>query len=852
MLKRIYILIVVACMCLCACEQEITNAYEKTYTLELSRDTVVFNVGGGRKSVEIKTSQAWWAYTDNTKETWYSVQDFHDADGYDMLTIATDSCTELSTREATFTINAGDQYTAELCVIQLGNDPYIYLDYDSIGIDKEKANFTLNFVSNIEFEIKNSADWVSLSDTKSLKEGELKIAISKNETGNERIALIEFKQTDGDYSQLLQIVQGAEFSDYSPVDAADAPGNLQIDILSGSYVGSLTSGDFNNTFDGDLNTSAVVTVEGTTTVQFNYTVDCGGYPLDYMVFYPSSGGSAMFISSIKGRRAGEEVFVSLKAQVSLSATNATTITPTTVYDDLEEIQINYLYSGAYYRTIYCAEIGLYTRAMRYDNIFTDKTFSELLPEVTMDDILQMDDLFYANIAKHLYNKTYPAERILDLEPIQQERTTAKINGASLYEHATGIYFNAGEEAMVFCDDFSGTAPSLTVLNSSGETSYTLSSGANKLSIAESGKVYVNNPSAVKLHIASGTIEGTFAMDNLSAIASLEGSSTNVVDIYGDAVHVITPLSFAQGNADKLSAFNANIGQLMDAAQTFYGVKEGTYAVSSKLGFYIDAENASLETVVNLNSAELDAVVNFDGAYNASIFSVLEKVGNAYEPYLNKLWGIDGVTSKLFALAYFYETQGTSLVKSNDYYASAVQEIMVEGTSYGNASEWTRVVPLWQLYHYLKNASGIDDYYAQMCAKEKAKTSVGTYTSEILTYTNQITGDEFKDFFYKWNMGGSVSATPTTGGLAYYNEDNLAIFQGMGALAPGIFYASLAKPIFTDYENMVAFEFYNAGFLAHVALYKSGNSYSVTWDKYNTKMKVKVVGPSGESAEPTYY
>ncbi|MFV0289602.1 MAG: hypothetical protein ACK5IJ_01690 [Mangrovibacterium sp.] len=851
MLKNINILIVAVLMCLCACEQNITNVYEKTYTLELSRDTVVFNVGGGRKSVEIKTSQEWWEYTETENETWYSVQDFHDADGYDMLTISTDSCTELSNRETVLTINAGDQYTAQLHIIQLGNEPYIHMNLDSITLDCDTMVLNLKYVSNIDFDIENVPNWITMEKQRLLEEDVLNLSIWKNKTGEERIAEIILKQTDGDYQKTLWIKQLAELSEYNPIDVGNAAGNLQIDILSGTFVGSTTSGDFNNTFDGDLTTSAVITKPDTENCQFNYTIDCKGYPLDYMVFYPSTGGSAMLISAIKGRKAGTDEFVSLKGMVSLSATAATTIVPTEIHDDLEEIQIQFMSSGAYYRTIYCAEIGLYTRAMRYDNIFTDKTYSALLPDVTMTEILNIDDVFYRNIAKHLYNGTYQAERILDLEAIQQERTTSKINGASLYEYATGIYFAAGEEVMVFCGDFSGTAPALTVLNESGTSAYTLSAGANKFTIAQGGKVYVNNPTAVKVHIAAGTLEGKFTIDELSSLSNVENETSDVIDIFGDEVHVITPLAFAQTNAPLWNTFNEKVGQIIDAAKVFYGVNEGTYKVESKLGFYIAPEGGSLSTLVNLNAAELNAVCNFDGTYNADVFSVFEKVGNAYEPYLNKLWGIEGVTSKLFALTYFYENKGTSIVKNNDYYALAVQDIIVNNITYAKTtSEWSRVVPLWQLYHYLKNDSGIDDYYAQMCNKEKAKTTVGTYTSEILTYTNQITGANFNDFFYKWNMGGSVSATPTTGGLAYYNEDNLSVYQEMGTLVPGKFYTSLKMLL--SYKNMVAIEFYNAGFLAHVALYKSGTSYSVSWDKYSTNMKVKVVGPSGESAEPAYY
>lgn len=856
MLKNTSILLLLAILSFYACEQTITNAYEKNYTLELSRDTVVFNVGGGQKSVEILTNQEWWEYTDNDNGSWYSVKDFHDADGYEMLTISTDSCTELATQEATLTINAGDKYSTKLHIIQLGNDPHIYIGYDSITIDKDTAVFELNYVSNVKFEIENTAPWITVKQTKSLEENSLQLYIQKNETAAERQGEIIFKQTDGDYTQKLHITQLAELSDYKPFDPESIKGNKLIPVLSGKASTVGEGYDIAAAFDGDTATYFQTGwEEKPNSLELNFTVDLGTDLLNYIVYYPSrlAADQAIKIAQVKYRKKGEENFTNM-TMAMLDQNKPTMITPAAPIAEVEEVKFSvmqsYAEAGLTAYAASCAEVEFYTNSVLYEQIFTDITCSELLPTVSMKEILNIDDMFYRNIAKHLYNGTYQVERIVDVEAIQQDRKVAKINKASLYEYATGIHVDAGEEVVVFCGE-TAQAPSLMVLNSSKKTAYPLIEGVNKLAITTSGKVYVNNPSDVKIHIAGGNTQGILALEDLSSLVAPEDDDTNVVDVYGNNTHLIMPTLFAKAEAEQLPVFNENMTKIIDAAKVFYGVKEGEYQSKSRLGFYLDEESDSLETLVNLNKKEFDAVCQTDGSYNEIIFSVLEKVGSAYEPYLNKLWGVEGTSSKLFALAYFYENNDLSIVKDKDYYAQAVQDIIVSNRKYNDAeSDWSKVVPLWQMYHIMKNAYSISDYYAQLCALEKAKSSAGNYTTDLLNFTNQVSGENFNDFFFKWNMGGKASAEPAIAGLAYYNEDNLSIYQEMGALVPGRFFQN-AKMLIA-YKNMVAIEFYNAGFLAHVALYKPGNRYMVAWDKYDKSMKVKVVGPSGESAEPIYF
>ncbi len=856
MTKYICTLLILALAVLSACEQKITNAYEKEYTLELSRDTLVFNVGVGMKSVEIKTNQDWWEYTNNDDEDWYLVKDFHDADGYNMLTISVDSCAELSNRKSSLTINAGNQYTAKLFIIQLGNEPYIHIADSLITTDKDTAVLDINYVSNMEFDISDVPSWVKIEKTEINNEEVLRMLVSRNETGAERSAQINLSQKDGNYSRILTLIQLSDFSDYEPSDAQSVKGNKQIPIISASASSVALDSDINSAFDGNLDTYFQTNWQETEPLELNFVINPGDDLLNYIIYYPSqalaANAQSIKVAQVMVRKAGEENFTNVR-MATFSKDAPTVITPTSPLANIEEVKFKVMMTHAETGSIpavSCAEIEFYTTSTLYPNIFTDLTCSEILPTVSMEEILNIDDSFYRNIAKHIYNGTYQSERILDLEAIQQDRIKSKINNASLFEHATGIYFNTEDEHVIFCGEFTGTAPSVMILNQSGLVSYSLIEGINKIATNTGGRVYINNPRGVKIHVAGGVAQKSIEIGEINTISEISFEENEVIDIYSQNAHIITPIAFAKENIENLSLFDEKISSVIAQAKAFYGVNEGAYKVESKLGFYIGEEPLGLETLVNLSGSEMLTLCNFEDEYNDVVLSVFERVGNAYEPYLNKFWGVNGASSKLFALAYLYENNNISVVKDKELYSSAIQEIIVANYNYLEAeNEWSKVVPLWQIYHYLKNAEGINDYYAQVCNLVKQKSTTSSYTNELLTYTKQITGINFDDFFYKWNMGGKQSTEPVTGALPYYVEDNLSAFQAMAPLSPGRLFTSTG--LLYSYQNVVAIEIYNAGFLAHVETNISGNRHILDKNKYSKNMKVRVIGATGESQEPLY-
>lgn len=853
MLKKIYILLTLVCLITLSvsCEQSFSDTTLVKYNLELSRDTLLFDVDGGMKSVEILTEQDEWEVVYDGA-SWLQSTEFRDADGHEVITITADKSNSLENRESVLTVKAGP-YTKELRVIQIGKKPAIMVETENVSVDKEAAIVDVPYVANIDFTVVNSSSWITTELMENSDGKFVRLKIAKNETGNAREYGIMLNQVGGDVSAIIAVTQSATLSNYVPEDVKAVTGNKKIPVLSATASSELANYDITKSFDGKYNTYFQSDYQETGTISFTYKLNAGTDMLNYIVYYPSEEAKTQSLKSAKiyVKKVGESTFT-LVTSTTFDQLATKVISFDNPIENVDEIKFEvvstYAATGSV-PSVSCAEVEFYTSAVIYDNIFTDMTYSALLPNVTMDDVLNINNVFYRNIAKHLLNDTYENGRILQCTPIQGDRLNAKVNKASLYENATGIYVEANSEVVVFCGKLTGAAPSIKVLNTTGSVEYSLKEGVNKIVVSRNGKLYVNNPTAIKIHIPSGIYEGIFDSSNINNIQNLTLRDNNVVDIVTDNYHIIAPLDYAKTFLSNITTAKTNLDKFILQAKSFYGVNSGTYMVNSKLGIYLSKQAADVNSMVNITTNELEAVKAYTTGNNATIVGVLEKIGEAYEPYVNRAWAISGVTAKLFAMDYLYANGLTSIAKLNGLYPTAFQNILVADYNYASVSDnWSKVVPLWQLNHYFKQVLGVPDYYAQLTKKVKALASVNTdYTVHLKAFTNEVANVNFKTFYEAWNMG-TATVNPTTlcpGALHYYIEDNKALYVTLPALITGSYMVLGGKPTLVSYKNVTAIEVYNAGFLAYVEPYQVGTTLKVNMTNFQSNMKIVAVGANGD-------
>ncbi len=510
--------------------------------------------------------------------------------------------------------------------------------------------------------------------------------------------------------------------------------------------------------------------------------------------------------------------------------------------------------------VYSEDLYIIQRGSKplYSELFTDFSCSELKPEVKQSDIDKIEDELYRKLATELLNGTYEKGRILSPIPLFSDRDELKINSFSLLNHATGIYFEKGVNQLVLCGDYGDKAPELMVIGESGSLSYQLMEGENVLDIVSGGKVYINNSTNVNINITGGDFEGKIPISDLSNITNWEYKDENLVDIVGNSTHLILPVAYAQRHIEKLRDFMTNIDSLGGEAQKFYGAE----AINAKLSMYLGEQPLDIDNLFHLSFNEFEEMCNFQGTYSAQSFSILEKLGSAFEPYLDgKLWGIEGVSSKLFPLSFFSNegifilSDASVMQREQNYYEEAVETILLTDLSYEEVeSEWLRTVPLWQLHHYFKNSMDTPtELYAEMSKGARSNNPSGSYVDYLAEFLNSFTGEDYNAFFNKWKMKDASTADLSKESLVYYTEDTQHIFADKLSLSKGMFMTIASRPTLFRWGNYTAAEVYEGEKLVYVELFYpdklvNGVLFKIDYEQFDSAMKIRVIGGENQMME----
>ena len=184
--------------------------------------------------------------------------------------------------------------------------------------------------------------------------------------------------------------------------------------------------------------------------------------------------------------------------------------------------------------------------------FADGLCSRLRPGISSAAIKKMEDPVYRQIAEGLKSGTYSAYRIQEYEPYPVLKTVAKKLKTSQYsqfENPTGIYFQEGEEAVVFLENPGKEPVKLRIQNfgiEGGKHEYVLQEGENRFVVANRGLAYVSyytdNASApkVRVHIATGAVNGYFDRNKNSAAdwkKILKNTVCDILDIRGNRIQL---------------------------------------------------------------------------------------------------------------------------------------------------------------------------------------------------------------------------------------------------------------------------------------------------------------------------
>ena len=162
-------------------------------------------------------------------------------------------------------------------VMQLQKDA-ILVQGSEVQLSHEAGVFILEIGSNVSYEVRTSADWLTLSQTRAFEEKELVFAYTANPTAAERTATITL--TDGTITQFVDVVQGCDMAEYV-LSFTHENSLMKLPSLSGeNLTGTIFWGDGQQETLGMTDTHQYVS-SGNWNVQMEFVGSSNGVEIEF-------------------------------------------------------------------------------------------------------------------------------------------------------------------------------------------------------------------------------------------------------------------------------------------------------------------------------------------------------------------------------------------------------------------------------------------------------------------------------------------------------------------------------------------------------------------------------------------
>lgn len=213
------------------------------------------------------------------------------------------------------------------------------------------------------------------------------------------------------------------------------------------------------------------------------------------------------------------------------------------------------------------------------DLFADRTFLRLKPGIGAARVDAMANPVLRNVARELRAGRFRPEARLRIcqpfEPVNSLSARLKTSGYSQFENPTGIWFEAGEDAVLSVGPTKDQKIAMRVCDfgrQGGDKTYALTEGVNVVKIANAGLAYIRyhtdawqTASPIGVGILSGKVNGVFdpvTQTNEDWKRMLAGAVCEVVDIYGPQVQLVFPVAemrqWCPENGRELSALYERI------------------------------------------------------------------------------------------------------------------------------------------------------------------------------------------------------------------------------------------------------------------------------------------------------
>lgn len=421
----------------------------------------------------------------------------------------------------TLSITAGDIFNATFS--SSGKAPSLIVAKTEVQAGYLDTLLAIGIRSNVQFTVTPKADWVTVVG---VKKGNLSLRLSENELDTERVAQVEVKAEGSTLTRMIRITQAKS----NP--ASFVKGDFRVKVSSATATDAQSGNEIAKSYDANYSTLYHSSWGGGTlpvTLTYNFT----NVPkIDYLVYHPRTDGAsngnfnAIEVAYKLSGAAGYVVHDNYTLNGSSSAYKISfgegLVNPTS-------IRIKVISGAGNFAS--CSEMEFYVKNTNNEailSLFADPLCTTLKPGVTESQIDALVNPFTRKLARAIFSGTYNKEfRVNEFEAfptVNESSSWMRTSGYNSFENPTGIYFEAGDEVIVFVENTGNEAVSLKIQNQvpgeSGSSTVPLSNGINKVVATHKGQAYLNYYTAnwktapkVKLHFAMARVTGYFDLDN---------------------------------------------------------------------------------------------------------------------------------------------------------------------------------------------------------------------------------------------------------------------------------------------------------------------------------------------------
>lgn len=855
-----------------SCSADYSDVFEEG-DFRLSSSKLLFKPTGKVLTLEVGGAYDWDVDTLNTGD-WCSVVPVYRHNGRDYVSVYVESNTGIETRETTFDVVS--QYDRKtITVSQLGSEPAILFNKeDVLHCGKMKTVIDVLVLSNIDFTIELDKDWIKIERPYVNEETPVRFLIEENMTGKVRDGLILFKQVDGDYFTSIQIVQSDGVEEYKQGDITGLAGNKKLKVIRANASSFIEGKPVELSFDGDKIShyqSEWQDINDPVVLEYHFE---GEESIDYIVYHPYVSDSKKLFGTteIWTKSEGEE-YVKRKTHDFVGENTQTVMFDGKIMKP-ESVKFVVKKGGdpneKKYLVVACAEMEFYASTVHYPEIFTDRSYSVLKDGVTLDQILNMEDEFFRTIAEHLYHKTYPQARVRKYEayphPGSSNYTTEPF---SLLDNATGISVVQGDTIVLMVDNLKGQQVYLTVVAPGqaglAHRDIVLTEGITKLPMSQDGLLYVKyftgmykTAEPVTIHIAGGKVNGSYDVqrhteqEGMDALRYAEGK---YFDLLGKYTHLIFPTEALRTRTSSLKALLDKYDRIVELQRDFTGITTYAKDLKNRVCVMSVPGAGKASNMVVLNESFINFYVDPDEIKGDKLWDVTSCIarnflvaGLRWNPSLRDL-NTQYVVNVL---------EGRNELSEKFRYEEAAERFVIKCENVENAKVETdvvRIVPLWQLYLYMKDVIGKDGFFQELFYSLSKKFSFQQTQSTFVAEMNKLSKIDFKSYFKEWSFSAYNSAAAQSQKapveLKYICEGNVDIYRNPGEASAlrcnyyddVLIENGISRKIqvmeVVDAKNIVGCEVISMGQLS----LKYGTNFTI--DNYSNSTKVTAVGVNGE-------